>query len=436
MHRAGFVAIAILAASARAVAAQDLSRAPVSFWSGRLMVGGDLALSIAPEDRSGYFNYTDYAHDLTRLVRLSATSAFRPHRRIAFLGEVRTENFAWLRPYALYAQITPWPGRAFDLLVGRIPPAFGGFARRGYTSENPVIGFPLAYQYLTSIRPDAIPASADELLRMRGRGWLAGYTLGRPGAAPGSPLVSALRWDTGVQARLGSRPVELTAALTTGTLSNPRVDDDNDGRQVAARLAVQPTPSLAIAASAARGEFLAREAVRALPRAGTAVQITVPAAGDDPYGSTGAGTTTVTVVQTESVPSRGYRQQAYGIDAEFSQGYWLLRVEAIRSLWTLPAVAPPRLGSPLAAMAIDVEGRYKILPGVYLAGRIDRLTFSTVTGSAGAQSWDAPVTRLEVGGGVSLSRHLLWKAAYQGNWRDGGRIRTRHLGAVQLVAWF
>ena len=48
------------------------------------------------------------------------------------------------------------------------PPSFGAFGRRAYNADNPLIGYPLAYQYLTSLRADAIPATADDLLRMRG----------------------------------------------------------------------------------------------------------------------------------------------------------------------------------------------------------------------------------------------------------------------------
>ena len=65
-----------------------------------------------------------------------------------------------------------------------MPPTFGAFARRTYATDNPLIGYPLAYQYLTSLRPDALPANADELLRMRGRGWLSQLLDRQPDARP------------------------------------------------------------------------------------------------------------------------------------------------------------------------------------------------------------------------------------------------------------
>src|SRR6478609_6170581 len=87
------------------------------------------------------------------------------------------------------------------------------FARRTYGPDaNPLIGYPLAYQYLTSLRPDAVPASADDLLAMRARGWRASYPVGNPVPGPGVPLVSAYRWDTGVQAHYANTRVDAAVA--------------------------------------------------------------------------------------------------------------------------------------------------------------------------------------------------------------------------------
>ena len=37
-----------------------------------------------------------------------------------------------------------------------MPPTFGAFARRTYANDNPLIGYPLAYQYMTTMRADAL----------------------------------------------------------------------------------------------------------------------------------------------------------------------------------------------------------------------------------------------------------------------------------------
>ena len=119
---------------------------------------------------------------------------------------------------------------------GRVPPTFGAFARRTYATDNPLIGYPLAYQYLTSLRADALPANADELLRMRGRGWLSSFSVGNPAPIAGVPLVSAFRWDTGVQVHAGDRRRRARPRRSPPARSrNPLVRDDNGGQQVAGR---------------------------------------------------------------------------------------------------------------------------------------------------------------------------------------------------------
>lgn len=379
--------------------AQGLPSRPIVLGDGHVTIGGDVSWSIAPED-TGFFNYTDYERSTLRLIRLALVASIKAGNHVEVLAEIRSENGGRPEPYGLYLRLRPWTNRKLDIQVGRVPPTFGAFARRTYPADNPLIGYPIAYQYLTSIRPDALPASADELVRMRGRGWLSDFSVGNLVAAPGVPLVTAFRWDTGVQLHTGADWLDATASVTVGTLSNPQFSDDNGGRQVAGRLALRPAAGLVVGGSAARGAFVSRTAVRAARP---------DARGDD------------------------FMQTAWGGDVEYSRGYYLLRFETVVSHWRLPALAQKELA--LSAVATSVEGRYKIRPGLYAAARIDHLGFSDV-GATTLQSWDAPLSRWEVGGGYSLQRNLLLKLAYQHNSREGGRVQDLHLGAMQVVFWF
>ena len=87
---------------------------------------------------------------------------------------------------------------------------------------------------------------------------------------------------------------------------------------------------------------------------------------------------------------------------------------------------------------MSIEGRYKLRPRLYAAARYDRLTFSDITGAtAGTLPWDAPVTRIEVGGGYAIQRNLTLKLSVQHNTRDGGVLeRAATVAAGQLVFWF
>ena len=260
--RAVAVAIALSIAGMVPLAAQTLPSGPIVLANDHLTIGGDLAVSSAPQDL-GYFNYTDYEHSALRLVRLDFTAALKAGDHISVLGDVRSENIGRPRPYALYVRIRPWRDRTFDIQVGRVPPTFGAFARRTYAADNFLIGYPIAYQYLTSLRPDSVPASADELLRMRARGWKSNFSIGNKIPGRGVPLVSAFTWDTGVQVHVGNDVVDATAAVTVGTLSNPLFHEDNDGKQVVGRVAFHPFAGLIVGGSAARGPFLSSAAANA-----------------------------------------------------------------------------------------------------------------------------------------------------------------------------
>jgi hypothetical protein len=394
-----------LAAASLPLCAQGLPSEPLVFGDGRVAISGGASITVScagsvakgcGED-AGFFNYSDYEHSTLRMMRLTANAAVRANGYVSFLTEVRSENGDPPVPYALYVRVRPWRSRAIDVQAGRIPPVFGAFARRDYASDNILIGYPLAYQYLSSLRTDAVPANADELLRMRGRGWLANYSIGNTAPAHGLPLVTAFRWDTGAEVHGASSWADASIAVTTGSLGNPRVGDDNGGKQVAGRLAVHPRPGLVAGVSASRAAFLSDTALRAAD---------VP-------------------------PGGRYLQTAFGVDGEYSWDHYLLRVEAIRSRWQLPTIEPA-----LSAFSTSVEGRYRFRPGWDVAARFDRLLFSELAGSVRTINWDAPVSRLEVGGGYMLLRNLQIKLSLQRNVRDGGRVARETLGAAQAVVWF
>jgi hypothetical protein len=379
-----------------------LPSGPVVLADGHVTLAGDVSASVGAVD-PGFFNYTDYEHSALRMLRVDISGSFKAGDHLSFLGELRTENVDTIEPYALYVRVRPWTDRNFDIQVGRVPPTFGAFARRTYASDNLLIGYPLAYQYLTSLRPDSLPASTDDLLRMRGRGWLSNFSIGSVAPDRGVPLANAFRWDTGVQVHAGNDTIDATAAVTTGTVSNPLFHDDNGGKQLAGRVAVHPIAGLVAGGSWARGPFVSSTAAR---------------------GAVGDG------------HDNEFVQTAWGADAEYSRDYYLVRVETVVSQWTLPLVRAPWLPTPLTSVGTSIEGRYKLYPGLYVAARLDHLGFSEVSGSLRTDTWDAPVTRFEIGGGYSLQRNLLLKFEYQHDSRDGGLVRTFNPVAAQLVYWF
>lgn len=235
------------------VRGQTLPTEPLVFGAGRVTIGGEASVTLScaatPEagachGDTGFFNYTDYEHSLVRMARVDISAAVQVTQHLSVLADVRSENGGSPRPYALYARLRPWTNRAFDIQAGRVPPTFGAFARRAYSSDNLLIGYPLGYQYLTSLRPDSLPANADELLRMRGRGWLSNFSLGNVTPDRGVPLATAFLWDTGVQVHGANAWIEGTSSITLGSLASPALRPEKIGRQYDARVAVRPLTGL------------------------------------------------------------------------------------------------------------------------------------------------------------------------------------------------
>lgn len=401
MRRLSLAILALVIGTGSAFA-QILPEQPISVANGRVVLGGEVTATFAPAD-PGFFNYTNYEYSALRNFRLGVSAEVKASARFQVLGEVRLDHGDVLEAYGLYLRIRPWPTRRFDLQVGRIPPTFGALSRTAYGDSNILIGQPLAYQYLTSIRADALPATNDDLLRMRGRGWLSNFPVGNSVPGPGLPIINTSRWDTGVQAHAVNGMIEMTGSISAGSLSDPRFRDNNAGRQLAGRVVARPLPSTVVGASVSQGAWLNRTLEDAI-------------AGGASY--------------------QRSNQMAVGGDAEFSRGPFLMRGEVIRSSWALPKIATLRLQEPIVATTALIEGRYKIAPGLYVAMRGDRLRFSRVSGERVTRAWDAPTWRLESGVGYSLTRNLMLKGVFQKNNRDGGLVRHDSFFAGQVAYWF
>jgi hypothetical protein len=389
----------LVCVEAAVLRAQGLPEAPIQAFNGKVAVGAEVIATGGNADDIAFFNYTDYEHNALRMFRMGVSGVYRPATWLSFVGEVRSEDLEEPKVYAAYLRVRPWRNRSFDIQAGRIPPVFGAFGRRQYETGNPVIGYPLAYQYLTSLRTDAIPSTADDVLRMRARGWRSSFPIGSQLTGPGIPLVSGFQWDTGIEASWRVGIVDVAGSITNGTLSSPRVQDDNGGKQIAGRIGFTPAVGLVLGASVARGAWLSR------------------------------------TVAPDSAPA----QQSFGADAEYSRDHWIVRWELVWSRWGFPHPLLPSDTTTLDALGSWIEGRYRITPRIFVAARGDRLGFSTLGGatiSPSGTAWDAPVRRIEGAVGYYLQRNFVLRGSVQGNWREAGRDHSRTYLSGQLVYWF
>ena len=217
--------------------------------------------------------------------------------------------------------------------------------------------------------------------------------------------MNAERWDTGVEARVGVRPLSFAVAVTQGTLSHPELEDDNGGKQVSARLAWTPVPAFVAGVSGASGDFVADAARAALP------------------GGDGPGQ---------------YRQQALGFDLEWSAGHLILRGEAIFSRWRLAGGRRrPASRTRSTRSARSSRDATSCAPGVYVASRVERLTMAEIASERRSAGLGRPGHAARAGRRLDAPRrHVLLKASWQHNWRDGGRVRENDLVAAQVLLWY
>jgi hypothetical protein len=360
--------------------------------------GAELAAVVSRKDDTAFFNYTDYEHSTLRQIRLRLMLEQRLPARVDVLAEVRVENDLLNAP-AFFVRWQPWAARPFHIQAGRLPLTIGAFARRAYGSDNLLVGVPLVYQYLTSIRPDALPQNADDVLRMRARGWRPSYPIGATDFAPGLPLLAYSRGDAGVQMQWTGATWTAAAAVTRGTVADPRVRDNNNGLTLSSRVALVRPSGLTVGLSASRGSWVGRD-VKAL----------------------------LTPIEQQ----RGTAQALVGMDTEFARGHWILRGEWWHSRFTVPTLA-----NPLTATGGFAEARYRFLPRWQVSARGDRLGFSKISSATiAAMPWDAPIWRAEAALGYRVSRHIDLRAGYQYNWREAGRVRVLGFPTLQAMVWF
>jgi hypothetical protein len=394
-----YVSLGLVMAACAAAPAWAQESQPTHAGDRRVAVAFEAAAIVSRRDDVAFFNFTDYEHNALRVGRARLMAEWRVAAPLSFVGEVRTENGDSVDVAALYARWRPWEGRAVAVQAGRVPPLIGAFPRRAYGRANVVIGWPLAYQYLVSLRPDARPATVDDLLRMRGRGWQPSFPIGSQTLRPGLSLINASHWDTGVQISAQVRRLAVAGAITEGPPARPSVRDRTPGLGWSGRASLTLPAGIVVGASGGTGNWIDRAAL-------------------DPSSFDGRAS-----------------ERVVGVDAEAGHGRWLLRTEWFHAAFTLPIGAAP---VDLGARVGFIEGRYRFSPRWQFGARAERLRFARVEGSAlrGATPWDADVDRVEGALSYRPTTSTEIKAAWQHNWRDGGRVRERGFAAIQFLFWY
>lgn len=326
----------------------------------------------------------------------------------------RASLASFLRIYFRYTAIVRDQGD-LHFEAGKLPTSFGSFSPRAYSHRNALISIPLMHYYYTTIRSNQLPADNADLIAHRGEGTgseFTGFSGGGIGANfNGLPTVYDPCWDTGVRAIGSIWRLEFVAAVTQGTLSDPKQNggDNNEGKQVAGRVGLVLMPGLVVGGSFAHGPYLDSAVAPYLP-AGAAVE--------------------------------DYDQQVWGVDLEMGYRHLQVFAEAAFNRWESPTIEDPS-GNPedLKNVAAYIEAKYTVAPGLYLAGRFDEIRFGDIDdGTGNPTPWDNPVRRTEVGLGYTFRDGVTGKIVRQDFWEKdldaGGSYEREGFFGAQLGFYF
>ena len=392
----------------RGAIAQTLPTGPVRAMDGQVLVSGEVVATIGAADDIAFFNYTDYEHNALRLFRFSLSGAWQPARRLAFVGEVRSEDFERRSAYAAYVRIRPWverrvrhPGRPDSADLRRVQPARLHDRQPAHRLSARLPVPDVAPPRRGARRPPTICCAC---------GRAAGSRASRSAITTPSPGVPLVTRSAGTPAsrRTGTTGIlDAAGAVTAGTLSDPHADDNNRSPQVSGRVAVEPAIGLVLGASAARGAWLSKDVARIAAR------------------------------RSRRPPTT--RRQALGADAEYSRDHWLVRSRAgLEPLARCRSRRPrrrrrrPRRSGGLGRGTLQADAAALRRP----ARRSPRL-LGRARRRRATLPWDAPVNRVEA------ARRLLHPAQPDGAGRrpaERPRRRPRPRRAptwpAQLAYWF
>jgi hypothetical protein len=260
---------------------------------------------------------------------------------------------------------------------------FGNLRERRFPRRNFLYSLPLLYEYETSL-PDR-PTTDAEILAARGKGG-------------GMPLLDGGLYDLGAMIFGSWGILDYSFAVSSGTISSTTYATQNANSDVGtvARLAVTPFTGFTLGAAYAQGAYMEE-----------------------------SGTPT-----PETINVNNYHQQAVELDLEFSYGHLLLNGEAVFNRWPAPLSAGDQN---LDLFGYFVEGKYAILPRLYVALRMNGLQFGHATLDQQVQRWDYNVSELEGGVGYFLERDVLLKLVRRETRTFGGTNPKDGLTVLQLA---
>ncbi len=299
-------------------------------------------------------------------------------------GQVRLDVY--------YLQARLWNEDEVNLRIGKFATAFGSWAKRNLSWDNPLITAPMAYE-------DVLPITDGFAA-----GGLAGFMARRNAPDNKSgwvPIIWGPSYATGASifGRIGMIEYAFeakNAALSSNPQSWDGVQDGfHTNPTVTGRVGLRPAPEWSFGTSFSHGPYMRASA-----------------------GSTLPGGTNV----------NDFTQTTWGLDVGYTHHKWQIWSELIAARFEVP-----RVGA-VEVLSGFVEAKYKVTSSLWAAARWNQSAFSDVPGLT--TSWDRNAWRADLALGYRFSERVQMKLQYSVGDKRGNDREGHHLGAMQVTVRF
>ena len=304
---------------------------------------------------------------------------------VALLSNIRAvaQDYLYVDYFAIrLSDLTPLH---LNIQAGKFDMPFGNLGDRRYPRNNFLYGLPLIYEYHTAVQSKV--TTEDALLKQRGAG-------------AGLRMLDGGIYDIGAMVYGGFDAVTFAFALSNGTVSEASYGTQNSNSDFGKiiRLAVVPMTGLTIGGAYAWGGYLYESGY-----------------------------------YHASEPLSDYQQNTAELDVSFSRGHFVFYGEGVYSTWGVPFQDREET---LGALGYYVEGKYTIVPRLYVALRNSGLAFQKADLGGTQQRWDYNVTEWEGGIGYFVARNSVLKVIRRETRTYGGSKPKDSLTVLQLAVAF
>lgn len=373
---------------------------------GQLQISGDFVYTQRFLDKHTQVNMNFRGDDPFSTVRARLFARNWLTEDVAIFTECLFDMNADARVNGAYAVINNLVPDLVNLKIGLIPSPFGNYGLRStYFNLNPVIGVPAQWHYKTAMVREPLVIDNQGTLYNANSYILNNRNEYHRG---GTPIGYDACWDTGIEANGVLGKFEYAFAMTNSAMSNPTYAADNNGYQYIARLGFNPLLGMRMGISGAVAPYIGRFA---------------PAVDSVQFSQEWV---------RDTFDLESYQQRLGGVYFEYLVHRIELFSEWVHSEWDVPGLREETLYTQSGYLEI----RWDLVPGWYVAGRVDYMDFSKIADprvpGTSDKHWDVPFVRYEPGIAWRFRREGMIKLVYQTTQYSRDFREDINLLAVQL----